>query len=334
MIVDVHGHLLDLAYRSGRPLNASLGGVTDVPLLRAGGVTAQLCVNWTPDAALSGPHDHSVAAPVQTLRDVFAYLHRELAGPAGDEVVLARSADDLRLAESTDRVALVAGMEGTDALGGDPRVLRELHGLGLRHVCLVHEHANEFGAGVAGLGAGEMRRFDPALDPVGHLTDAGRALLAEMLELGILVDVTHLVEPAFSEVLEVVDGPVLVSHGGARALSGSIRYPSDDQLLAVARRGGVIGASPTPLGPSEEAPGLTLLLDTVDYLVGLVGADHVAIGTDFKDEPPGYYEPGFTNSADTPTVVAALRGRGHDVGVVERILGGNALRLFSDVWAP
>jgi hypothetical protein len=68
VIVDVHGHFLDLGFRSGLPLNASLGGVTDVPMLRAGGVGAQLCVNWTPDVALSGPHSHSVPSPVTCRR--------------------------------------------------------------------------------------------------------------------------------------------------------------------------------------------------------------------------------------------------------------------------
>ena len=333
VIVDVHGHFLDLGFRSGLPLNASLGGVTDVPMLQAGGVGAQLCVNWTPDVALSGPHGHSVEAPVETLRSVFDYLHRELAGPAGHDIVLVRSAADLRLAESTDRIALIAGMEGTDALGGDPAILRDLYARGLRHACLVHEHANEFGAASQVWERGVMRRYDPALDPAGHLTEAGRALLIAMRELGILVDVSHLVEPAFWEVLDVVEGPVLVSHGGARALSGSIRYPSDAQLRAVAARGGVVGASPTPLGPSSEAPGLTLLLDTVDYLVDLIGAGHVAIGTDFKDEPPGYYEPGYTNSAETPAVATGLRQRGHPEAVIEQVLGGSAVRLFEEVFA-
>ena len=271
-----------------------------------------MCQLWPPDAALTAPPTPLSGPPAAASLCFFVYLNRELAGPAGADVALARTAADLRHAESTGRVALILGMEGTDALGGDPAVLRELYGLGLRHACLVHERANEFGAASQVWEHGEMRRYDPARDPAGHLTDAGRALLAEMRDLGILIDVSHLVEPAFWEVLEVVDGPVIVSHGGARALSDSIRYPSDDQLRAVARRGGVIGASPTPLGPSAEVPGLTLLLDTVDYLVGLVGADHVAIGTDFKDEPPGYYEPGFASSADTPAVAAGLRQRGHD----------------------
>ncbi len=330
MIIDVHGHTLDLAYRSGHRLNAPMGGNTDIPLMRLGGVTAQLCANWTPDISLSGPHTHSVEAPLSTLLSVLDYLHRELSGPAGEDVLLAKTSADLQTAGDTGQVALIVGMEGTDALCGDPAVLRKLFKLGLRHVCLVHEHANEFGAASQVWEKGQMRRYDPALDPAGHLTDAGRVLIGEMKQLGILIDVMHLVEPAFWDVLETISGPVIVSHGGARGVTDSIRYLSDEQIRAVARAGGLVGASPTPLGPSPERPGLPLLLDTVDYLVGLIGPSHVGIGTDFKDQP-GYYPPGFANSGETPRLVRALQERGYSAPDIDRICGGNFLRLFEQV---
>ena len=330
MIIDVHGHILDLAYRSNKRLNSSLGGVTDVPLMLLGGVTGQLCATWTPDIALSGPHSHSVEAPLRTLLGIIDYLHRELCGPAGTDVRLARTTADLKAAASKGHVALIVGMEGTDALSGDPSVLRILHRLGLRHVCLIHEHANEFGAASQVWEKGKMRPYNRARDPEGHLSDRGRRLLDEMCQLGILVDLTHLVEPAFSEVLDFVKRPILVSHGGARGLTNSVRYLSDEQILAVAHSGGMIGASPTPLGPSDERPGLPLLLDTIDYLVKLVGTDHVGIGTDFKDQL-GYFPPPFANTSGTPAVIRGLRDRGYDTAAINQIGGGNFLRIFEQV---
>ena len=126
MIIDIHGHILDIAYRRKKPLNSSLGGLTDVPLMRVGGVTGQLCAIWTPNIMLSGPHSHSVEAPLRTILEVLDYVHRELCGPAGADVLLVRSIGDLQTAESKGCVALIIGMEGTDALGGDPRVLQNL----------------------------------------------------------------------------------------------------------------------------------------------------------------------------------------------------------------
>lgn len=222
------------------------------------------------------------------------------------------------------------GTEGTDALSGDPTVLRRLFDLGLRHVSHAHEHANEFGSASQVWENSEIRRYDPARDPVHHLTDRGRALLTEMKRLSLVIDVMHLAEPSFSEVLEFIAGPVLVSHGGARGLADSVRYLSDDQIRAVARYGGPIGASPTPLGPSNEQPGLPLLLDTVDYLVKLVGPDHVGIGTDFKDAH-NYYPPDFADSGDTPALVRGLEQRGYGSAAIESICGENFRRFFERV---
>ena len=167
-----------------------------------------------------------------------------------------------------------------------------------------------------------MRRYRPGTDPAVHLSGRGRELLAEARRLGWLIDLTHLVEPAFWEVLEAVDGPVIVSHGGARALCDSPRYLTDAQIRAVAATGGVIGASPSPLGPSDEAPGLGLLLDTVDHLVAVAGPEHVAIGTDFKDQL-GYYPeplPAHRRVAGDPPGDGGARPRR---AAIDAIVGGN-----------
>jgi membrane dipeptidase len=228
-------------------------------------------------------------------------------------------------------------MEGTDAIrvdpdaiGGDPAALAPLHRRGVRHICLIHEHANEFGASSQVWEDGVMRRYRPGEDPEGHLSGRGRELLAEVRRLGWLVDLTHLVEPAFWEVLEAVDGPVIVSHGGARARCDSPRYLSDAQIRAVAAAGGVIGASPSPLGPSDETPGLGLLLDTVDHLVTVAGREHVAIGTDFKDQL-GYYPEPLPHIGAWPAIGAGLATRGHAPSAIEAILGANFVRLFERV---
>jgi membrane dipeptidase len=327
VLVDIHGHTLDLAFHTGRGLAEPLGGTTDVPLMRAGGVTAQLNASWTPSGALSGPHSHSVGDPPAALHAMLDYLDASLADGAGRDVLVARCADDLRAAAATGRVALILGMEGTDAIAGDAAALEPLHRRGVRHLCLIHEHANEFGASSQVWDGGQMRRYRTGIDPVGHLSGRGRELLAEARRLGWLIDLTHLVEPAFWEVLEAVDGPVLVSHGGARALCDSPRYLSDDQIRAVAAAGGVIGASPSPLGPSDEAPGLGLLLDTIDHLVKVAGAEHVAIGTDFKDQL-GYYPEPLPHIGAWRVIGDGLAARGHGAAAIEGILGGNAVRVF------
>jgi membrane dipeptidase len=330
VVVDIHGHTLDLAFHTGRRLTEPLGGTTDVPLMRAGGVTAQLNPSWTPSELLSGPHSHSVGDPPGALAALLDYLDGELSDGAAASIVVSRSADDLREAAESGRVALILGMEGTDAIGGDPGALEPLHRRGVRHICLIHEHANEFGASSQVWEDRVMRRYRPGIDPERHLTGRGRELLAEVARLGWLIDLTHLVEPAFWEVLDVVVGPVIVSHGGSRALCDSPRYLSDTQIRAVASTGGVIGASPSPLGPSDEVPGLGLLLDTVDHLAAVAGAEHDAIGTDFKDQL-GYYPQPLPDIGAWAAIEAGLAARGHGDAAIDAILGGNLVRVFEQL---
>jgi membrane dipeptidase len=152
-------------------------------------------------------------------------------------------------------------------------------------------------------------------------------LIAECERLGILVDLTHLVEDAFYPALAATTRPVIVSHAGARAITDTPRYLSDRQVIAVAHGGGVVCASPSPLGPTDEMPGLGMLLAAIDHFVGLVGPDHVGIGTDFKDQF-GYYPEPFTDSSRTAVVVEALLAHGYATDAVERIMGGSVLRVI------
>ena len=80
-------------------------------------------------------------------------------------MLVATSADDLRTAAETGRIALILGMEGTDAIGGDPAALEPLHRRGVRHLCLIHEHANEFGGSSQVWEGGVMRRYRPGDGP-------------------------------------------------------------------------------------------------------------------------------------------------------------------------
>ncbi len=95
----------------------------------------------------------------------------------------------------------------------------------------------------------------------------------------------------------------------------------------------MVCASPSPLGPSDETPGLAILLDAIDHFVSLVGPEHVGIGTDFKDQV-GFYPPPFASSAETPVVVDALLDRGHGPAAVEAILGGSVLRVIRAALEP
>ena len=327
-IIDAHGHTLDLAFKSGRKLHQGLGGLTDVPLMCAGGVAAQLTACWVPDARIGGPHGSR--HPLQEVLRIIDYLHRQLEGEAGEYAVLATTADHIEEAHKSGKVAFVLGLEGGDALKGDLSVLRTLYRLGLRHLGLVHEGRNDLGTATQVWNGPTMRLYDSKVDPPGRLTEAGRQIIGEMNRLGMLVDITHLIETGFWDALEVARAPVVATHGNARALRDTVRYLSDDQLRAVAATGGLICPSPMPLGPGDEKASLEILLDHIDYIVALVGSAHVGFGTDLLDQlnarPVGLEDIGKSQN-----IVEGLQQRGHQAEAIAGILGGNFIRVFSEV---
>ena len=326
-IVDAHGHTLDLAFKGGHPLHQGLGGLTDVPLMRAGGVTAQLTACWVPDAAMGGPH--GPRQPLPQALQIIDYLHNQLTGAAGEHALLAMTAADIEAAHESGKIAFVLGLEGGDSLKGDVRLLRTLYRLGLRHLGLVHEGRNALGTATQVWDGPTMRLYDPNVDPPGRLTEAGVQFIEEMNRLGILLDVTHMVEECFWDALEVARAPVIATHGNARALRDTVRYLNDEQIRAIAATGGLACPSPMPLGPGGETASLEMLLDHIDYMVALVGADHVGFGTDLLDQVNARPQ-GLADIGESQHIVAGLQQRGHSAAAIAAIMGGNFIRVFAE----
>ena len=328
MIVDVHGHTLDLAYEAKAPLAGDLGGLTDIPLLRAGGVAAQLTACWVPDAAIGGPHGSP--EPLRKALTMIDYLLGQLDGASGLHVMLALRADDVIGAQTAGKIALILGFEGSDALKGDLGLLRAFHRLGVRHLGLVHEGRNAVGTATQVWEGAHMRLYNSQIDPPGGLTDAGKAFIQEMNQLGLLVDVTHMEEKTFWDTLEVAESPVVATHGNARYLQDTVRNLTDDQIRAIAQTGGLICPSPTPLGPGSDEPSLELLLDNMDHMVELVGPEHVGFGSDFlgqiKNRPDG-----LEDVSKCGNIEEGLRHRHHDEKTVEKLSGLNFMRVFAQV---
>ena len=324
-IIDAHGHTLDLAFKSQRPFHEDLGGLTDVPLMRAGGVTGQLTACWVPDASIGGPHGSP--HPLRDVLRIIDYLLCELASEAGQHARLATAAGDIEAAWHDGTTAFVLGLEGGDSVQGDPAVLRALYRLGVRHVGLVHEGRNAMGTATQVWDGPEMRLYDGDRDPAGGLTGAGKRIIREMNRLGMLVDVTHMIEPCFWDALDVARAPVIVTHGNARSLQDTVRYLTDQQIRAVAETKGLVCPSPTPLGPGNESASLTILLDHIDYMVELVGAEHVGFGTDLLDQTDARPD-GMGDISETGNIIEGLQKRGHGTEAINQITGANFMRVF------
>jgi membrane dipeptidase len=211
------------------------------------------------------------------------------------------------------RAALLA-LEGGDALEGRVDRVRELHALGVRSIQLVHYRINELGD------------IQTAPTRHGRLTDAGAAVVAEMNRLGMIVDGAHAARHTLLDILAVSRRPIIVSHTGPAALRRSRRHLTDELLRAVAAKGGVIGVWPMT------ATGGTLdgFARELAYVRGVVGVDHVGVGTDMAGLAASTSMPTYREFRPLP---AALLAVGFAEGDVRKVLGANVARVFEAVAA-
>ncbi len=199
-------------------------GDMDLPRIREGGLDVEFF------AIYMGPTEGDGTAIKKALVRIDAV--REMARRHAPDVVLATSVDEIRSAVSAGRFVALMGIEGGHIIEDSLPALRMFHELGVRYMTLTHSfHTNWADS------AGTRDDVEPEH---GGLTPFGREVVAEMNRLGMMVDVSHVSDDTFWDVLEVSQAPVLASHSSARAIADHRRNMSDEMLEALAAQGGVV----------------------------------------------------------------------------------------------
>lgn len=322
VVVDCHN---DLAMTLTHPELRERGTLRGrwIPELREGGVDVQVLPVYTEDKGESA---------LRAALDMIAAVHREVElNP--DEVALCLTGEAIRAAVGSGRIALVLALEGASAIGTNPELVSVFHRLGVRMISFAH-----FGRTQLGDGSGE--------DATGsRLTRAGVATLAEMERLGVMMDVTHLGVAGVEHVLELATRPLVASHSVARQLRDHHRNLSDSQLRGIASIGGVICANAVPGFVDPERPTVDRMVDHIEHMVEVAGAEHVGVGADFcfeifedlySDRARLFVEgidarqklDGLWAARQMPVLTDGLVKRGFTEGQVRGILGENLLRLF------
>ena len=152
-----------------------------------------------------------------------------------DEMVMAYSADDIVKARKGPhkRLAVVLGLEGGHAIENNIRILRDFYRLGVRYMTLTWANTNEWADS-----SGDIE--DTNVSHHNGLTHFGKDIVAEMNRMGMMVDISHVSDKTFWDVMEITKAPVIASHSSARALNSSLRNMTDEMLRAVAKNGGVV----------------------------------------------------------------------------------------------
>jgi membrane dipeptidase len=267
-----------------------------------------------------------------------------------EDITIAHGVEDIHAAKAAGGAAVILGFQNSDPIEGRLEYLDLLHRLGLRIVQLTYQRRN-----LAADGCGESAN--------GGLSTFGRELVAELNLLGILIDLSHTGVRSTLETIELSRAPVSFTHACVYAKNPLPRNKTDEEIRALAARGGVMGVNAVArlISPEGKQRGATMaeFVDQVDYVVDLVGVDHVGIGLDISEgmtredfevrkvtflaqfpELGGdfafehYYTTGLDSMAKAPAITEALLGRGYSDEDVLKILGGNFLRLFEQAWRP
>jgi len=305
VIVDSHNDTIIAHKRLGISLKTRTDRTqVDLPRLREAGVNVSFfAVDVT----------RAVKNHLTYALDAFGFFEKDLES-SWDEVLIVASKKDLFEASSKGRLAIILAIENSDAMEGSLNVLRMLFKLSVRSIGLTHNPRS-----LAADGVDESRTG-------GGLTSFGVQLIEEMNNLGILVDLAHISEKGFWDALDASRKPVIVSHGNCRALCNHRRNLTDEQIRGLASKRGVIGVTFVPAFVDEEKPSISRLIDHIDHIVEITGVNHVGIGSDFDG--------GGTLLKDVtelPEITKRLLERGYNEDEVKKILGGNFLRVLSDV---
>ena len=328
-------------------------GHVDIPRMREGGMNAIFFSIWI-DGRIMGP------PAVQKALDQIDAVHENVSKNSKD-MVLCRTAAEVREAHKQGKIAALIGVEGGHMIGNDMRVLRMFGDLGVRYMTLSHFYNDEWA--------------DSSTDKPAHngLTDFGKDIVREMNRQGIMVDISHVSDKTFYDALEVSKAPLIASHSSCRALCNHVRDMSDDMIKALAAKGGVIQVNyeksfidqaykdaseklsggvvakfdkfKKECGDDQECFGQKMaeqekqataegklphvswerIIEHIDHAVKLAGADHVGLGSDFDgaDMPDG-----MEDCSKLPKITEALMRKGYTDDDIRKILGGNTLRVM------
>ena len=224
-------------------------------------------------------------------------------------------------------MAAVLHMEGVEALKTELDTLGVLYEAGLRSLGPVWSRSNSFGHGVP-------FNFPDSPNLGRGLTNAGRDLIRLCNELGIMVDLSHMNENGFWEVVELSQAPIVASHSGAHALCPSPRNLTDYQLKAIGDSGGIVGVNFARSflradGLGDEPTPMTEIVRHVEYIAEKIGVDHVAFGSDFDGtQVPQDLE----DASGLQKLLGALKEAGFKKKDRKKIAHGNWVRILKKSW--
>jgi membrane dipeptidase len=246
---------------------------------------------------------------------------------------LCRSIAQARAARKDGEIALFLSLEGAEPLHNDLQLLRIFYQLGVRGLGLVWSRRNQVGDGAF---------FKPTrTGHLGGLSQFGVQLVEKALDLGMVLDISHLNDEGVADVLALVDRPLIASHSNCRALAETKRNLTDPQIEAIAARGGVIGINAVDQFLRDDGRAATVsdMVDHIDHIRKIAGIAHVGLGLDLCDSFGNYLHleealptrDVLNGHGSLAELTGTLLDRGYGEEDIVAILGGNFLRVYEQI---
>ena len=326
LVIEGHRDVYEQIYRSSIGEKSPIRDGVAPRLIRDG-------INMTVYAIAGDSYSHSqnTGRYLETaLEQIDQFL--EEAPRSEGMIQMVKTRGDLPDIPEPGAVKFLLHFEGCMPLRGSIENLRNFYRLGLRSIQPVWNFRNELGDGVWENRTG------------GGLTNFGVQVIREANRLGMVVDLSHMNREGFFQTLDVATAPLLVSHANACGMLKSPRNLDDEQIKAIAKQGGVVGILALPERVKEGEVDIDDLLGHMDYMIDLVGIEHLALGMDFvkydgprtlKDRHhPLHKDPlikGFEEIEDLPNLIDGLQRHGYKDEEIKMILGGNYLRVLKTI---
>lgn len=309
MIIDMHCDSVLEAFQGNRQLTdrAQIGHF-DFPRMQSAGVKIQFFALFPDITALLSP-----LKQVLILGDYFWEQYEK----SQKMMQIITSPQSLLQVLDSEKSGALLTVEGGEALEGELRLLRVLYRMGVRSLCLTWNNRNEIADGV-----GEMQTG-------GGLTLFGREVVREMNKIGMIIDVSHLAENGFWDVLELSQTPVIASHSNSQTVWDHPRNLTDEQIKGIAQNKGVIGLNFVADFLGERGCGLEQLWRHIDHICDLVGDDYLGFGSDFDGTDD--LLAGIDDVTIYPELISYLKKKNYKDTTIRKICGDNCLRVLNVV---
>ncbi len=359
--IDMHADTVQFMLDEGADINQRLSTThLDAVRMKEGGLDAQFFSIWV-EPQLFG----AGGAGAMKRADIQIEAVRNLAATHPETWEVATTPDDVRRVAASGKIAALMGLEGGYAIDNKIENVKRYYDMGVRYMSPAWSVSTSW-AGSSGDAAGSTR----------GLNEFGKQVIGEMNRLGMMIDVSHVSDKTFWDIVNTSTKPVVATHSGCRAIANVPRNLTDEMIRALAKTGGVVNvifypehiepgwsekkkrvdAEITPLvqRASAQEQGnvaqkklardrvrfeeylkrlppvhVSRIADHIDHIVKLVGVEHVGMGSDFDGVQAVPAD--MQSVADLPNLTKELLKRGYSESDIEKILGGNMLRVMEEV---